>query len=212
MVAASAAREGTPVTVVVRVAVVDPLALFRHGVRQALSTGYAVDFPSDVVAWSRGPHTALVLLTVLSDHDWEVLDSLGGASASCPVIAVLDGAQVASGVRALRLGARSVLSRGVDAAGLRQAVDSTVSGQAVMPAEVATALASGAAPDKHTPLSADQLSWLRQLAEGATVAQLASRTGYSERAMFRLLRALYRRMGVRTRLQAIMRAQESHWL
>ncbi|SEU14237.1 helix-turn-helix domain-containing protein [Nonomuraea wenchangensis] len=45
-----------------------------------------------------------------------------------------------------------------------------------------------------------------------TVADLADRAGYSERAMFRLLQALYREIGVATRIQAIVRAQERGWL
>jgi DNA-binding CsgD family transcriptional regulator len=53
---------------------------------------------------------------------------------------------------------------------------------------------------------------LRQLAAGATVAQLADRAGYSERAMFRLLHALYRQLGARSRIEAILHAQTSGWL
>ena len=94
---------------------------------------------------------------------------------------------------------------------LRLTVEATVGGQAVMPAAVAAVLAEPQAVSARGP-SVDQLSWLRQLANGATVVQLADRAGYSERAMFRLLRSLYRQMGVRTRLQAIMRAQEAGWL
>ncbi|MEU4742385.1 LuxR C-terminal-related transcriptional regulator, partial [Actinosynnema sp. NPDC023658] len=61
-------------------------------------------------------------------------------------------------------------------------------------------------------LDADELTWLRRLATGGTVAQVAAHAGYSERAMYRMLNGLYRRMGVGSRLEAIIRARESGWL
>ncbi|WP_220504417.1 response regulator transcription factor [Microbispora sp. H13382] len=87
-------------------------------------------------------------------------------------------------------------------------------GQAVLPAAVSAALARGSIANNTASLSLtpEQLSWLRQLAAGATVAQLAEQAGYSERAMFRLLQSLYKELGVRTRIEAIIRAQEQGWL
>jgi DNA-binding NarL/FixJ family response regulator len=57
-----------------------------------------------------------------------------------------------------------------------------------------------------------QLEWLRALAQGITVAQLAERHGYSERAMFRHLRDLYARMGAKGRTEALMLANRRGWL
>jgi DNA-binding CsgD family transcriptional regulator len=48
---------------------------------------------------------------------------------------------------------------------------------------------------------------LQQLAGGITVAQLAHRAGYSERAMYRLLRGLYIKLDVKTRTEALMLAR-----
>ena len=48
------------------------------------------------------------------------------------------------------------------------------------------------------------MDWLRALAAGATVHQLAERIGYSEREMYRLLRAVYDRLGVPNRTQALV--------
>jgi DNA-binding CsgD family transcriptional regulator len=41
---------------------------------------------------------------------------------------------------------------------------------------------------------------------------VAERMGYSERAMYRLLRGLYERMGVKTRTEAVLKASRSGWL
>jgi hypothetical protein len=50
------------------------------------------------------------------------------------------------------------------------------------------------------------------LASGRTVSQLAEQSGYSERAMFRLLRKVYVRMQVRNRTEALLRARQQGWL
>jgi DNA-binding NarL/FixJ family response regulator len=71
------------------------------------------------------------------------------------------------------------------------------------------ALLAATTPSDVVPSAMDRLMWLHHLAAGGTVAELADRLGYSERAMYRMLRALYREMGVRTRLEAVLRARES---
>lgn len=201
----------------VLVAVVDPLPLFRDGAAAALqAAGHTVHTPTDVAAWMHEARGAIVLLTVASEADWAVLARaipLGSATDNTLVV-LLGDVTATAGVRAVRMGARSVLERGVSAGVLRRTVTATVDGQAVLPAAVAAALASAGqdAADPARRLSAERLSWLRSLATGSTVAQLADQVGYSERAMFRLLRSLYRDMGVDGRIQALMHAREQGWL
>lgn len=198
-------REGdAPAPVAVRIAVVDPLPMFRQGIVAVLeASGHTVETPTDVVAWARRGMATLVLLTVVSESDWELLGQLCAVTTSQLVIALLDTESATVGARAVRAGARSVLPRAVTVATLRRTVEARIDGQAVMPAAVTAVLAEPQTVSEQG-LSADQLSWLRQLAAGATVAQLADQAGYSERAMFRLLRMLYRQMGVR--------AREADWL
>ncbi len=189
--------------------------MYRQGVGAVLSTaGHLVESPADVLAWVRQEHRGVVLLTLVREQDWELLGQLRDAGGGHGVIALIAEQSVVLGTRAVRAGARSVLPREVTAAVLRRTVEATFDGQAVLPADVVTALATGAHRVETSPetLSPQQLSWLRQLAEGVTVADLADRAGYSERAMFRLLQALYREIGVATRIQAIVRAQERGWL
>ena len=200
----------------VQVAVVDPLPLFRDGAVAALTAaGHVVQTPGDVVAWAGQLRGAVVLLTIQTEADWDVLARLGGTGTAANSLVVLLGEEsAAAGVRAVQAGARSVLARQVSAEVLRRTVSATIDGQAVLPAAVAAMLASGWGADAGPAraLSAEKLSWLRMLAAGSTVAQLASQVGYSERAMFRLLRSLYRDMGVGGRVEALMRAQERGWL
>ena len=57
-------------------------------------------------------------------------------------------------------------------------------------------------------LGARRVDRLQTMAKGRTVAQLARAVGYSEREMFRLLRQLYDRMGVRNRTEALLKAAQ----
>lgn len=197
------------------VVVVDPLPLYQHGVAAVLSSdGYTVETPPDTLAWSRRGLRAVVLLTVDSERAWQLLHALRGRPPGQQVVALVVADPTTTGVRAIRAGAQSVVHRNVEPAALRRAVDATADGQAVMPASVAEALASGldAADPAGRPLTAAELEWLHRLATGATVGQLAVGVGYSERAMFRRLQAVYRRLGVSTRIEAVVLAQERGWL
>jgi DNA-binding NarL/FixJ family response regulator len=205
-----------PSLVAVEVAVVDPLPLFRDGAVAALAAnGHAVQTPTDVVAWARQVKNAIVVLTVRSEDDWAVLGRLCATEpAPCSVVVLLDEDSVAAGVRAVRTGARSVLMRNASAGMLRRAAAALLDGQSVLPASVVAALSAGigAVGGRSVALSTEKLVWLRALAAGRTVAQLAEQVGYSERAMFRLLRSLYREMGVHGRVEALMVAQANGWL
>jgi DNA-binding NarL/FixJ family response regulator len=201
--------------VTVPVAVIDPLPVFQHGIDAILSKqGYAVHAPTDVLTWVRERRHSLVLVTVHDDGDWEVLDALCRLKPPPLVIAVTEDDSGSCGARAVQMGARSVLRRQAVARSVERAVIATIEGDAVMPAAVAATLSAFAVlvRPRQAPLSARQISWLRDLSEGRTVAALAKDAGYSERAMYRMLRAAYERLGARSRVEAIMRAKEEGWL
>src|SRR5690348_15489096 len=84
-------RKGVSALVGIRVAVVDPLPIFRHGVAAALSTsGYAVEMPHDVLAWVRRREPSVILLTVCSESSWAILGELHDSGEQHMVIAVLE--------------------------------------------------------------------------------------------------------------------------
>ncbi|WP_157254510.1 response regulator transcription factor [Nonomuraea typhae] len=60
--------------------------------------------------------------------------------------------------------------------------------------------------------SGPELDWLRRLARGDTVADVARSAGVSERTMFRRLRSLYKKMKVRDRAAALRLAKRRGWL
>jgi DNA-binding NarL/FixJ family response regulator len=199
----------------VRIAVSDPLPLFRRGVMAILGdAGYELEDPDDLLAWIREEQRRVVILTLQSPEDWATLGQLHDLQADVVVVAVLVDASVPAYVQAVMAGATAVLPRDASIETVRRVFSAAIRGQSLLPAEVVRALASPgrtAERGQGAP-SVREIEWLRELASGVTVARLAGRAGYSERAMFRLLRELYARLRVRNRTEALMLARERGWL
>ncbi|MDG4839843.1 DNA-binding response regulator [Micromonospora sp. WMMD967] len=195
-------------------AVIDPLPMYRQGVVAVLSAaGHQVEVPPDPMKWAQSRPADLVLITLASIEDWDLLSQLRETAPEQHVIAVMTEASAEVGVRAVRAGAQSVLHREVTADALQRTVEATIDGQTVLPVAVAAMLAGGAVDGvTRQAITKVELTWLRHLAAGMTVAELARLAGYSERAMFRLLQGVYRQLGARSRIEAIIRAQEQGWL
>jgi len=196
------------------VAVSDPLPVYRLGMLATLAAaGFAAETPGDLLDWVRRDDRRVVMLTLETPEDWALLPRLRDQRADALVVAVLTDASVRSYVRAIVAGAVAAVPRDVAPEAVRRVFENVVRGVSTLPAEVVAALAAphegtGDADEPPPP----ELGWLRDLADGATVAQLAKRSGYSERAMFRLLRELYARLKVRNRTEALMLAQRRGWL
>jgi DNA-binding NarL/FixJ family response regulator len=199
----------------VRVAVSDPLPIFRRGVMAALGdAGFETEAPDDVLAWAGRAERRVVLLTVRGAADWELLAELGTGHADVVVVAVLDDVSVAGYVRAIAAGAAGAIPRDATPAVVRTAFQAALDGTTVLPTEVVRALAARQPPahERDGEPSAREIGWLRDLARGVGVSHLAEGAGYSERMMFRLLRELYDRLGVGGRTEALMLARDRGWI
>jgi DNA-binding NarL/FixJ family response regulator len=194
----------------IRIAVFDPLPVFRRGVLAILGdAGFDADSPDDLLAWLRDEERRVVLLTLALPGDWELLTEIRRVRPATEVLALLDDPSVAGYLRALTLGAVGAVPRDAPAAVVRGAFDAAVQGRSVLPIDVVRALSAGAAatePQADQP-SSRELDWLRELSRGVTIARLAEQVGYSERMMFRLLRATYRKLNAATRTEALMTAR-----
>jgi DNA-binding NarL/FixJ family response regulator len=201
----------------VRIAVSDPLPLFRRGIMATLGdAGFEPEDPEDLLAWIRQEQRRVVVLTLQSPKDWTLLAQLHDDQADVLVVAVLADASVPAYVQAVLAGATAVLPREAPVDMVQRVFGAALRGESLLPAEVVRTLASPrptaeTGTGTGTP-SVREIEWLRELASGGTVAQLAARAGYSERAMFRLLRDLYARLQVRNRTEAMMLARERGWL
>jgi DNA-binding NarL/FixJ family response regulator len=202
-------------TASVRIAVLDPLPVFRRGLITILGdAAYETQSPEELLAWIHEEQRPCVLVTLLSTDDWILLDRLREARADMVVIAILADTSIRNHVQAILGGAVAAVARDALPETLRKVLEAAVAGNSLLPVEVVRALTRPQPlheTEEHIP-SPQEIGWLRDLAVGTTVARLADRAGYSERAMFRLLRELYQRIGARNRTEALMRAHERGWL
>jgi DNA-binding NarL/FixJ family response regulator len=202
----------------VHVAVADPLAPYAEGLTTMLRAGGAsAEAPTDLEAWAGQNQVKIIFLTLVSEPDWQRLEALHLLDDHLLIVAVMDVMEQTACVRALTSGAVSILPRDMAAQAVLQTVDSLARGESVVPLSVMRALAGqlppvGDEPEREEALSSKELDWLRQLAQGVTVRQLANSAGYSERMMFRILRSLYERMKVATRTEALFLARERGWI
>nr|WP_062342824.1 response regulator transcription factor [Herbidospora sakaeratensis] len=199
----------------IRIAVFDPLPLYRHGIIAILrEAGLSSEAPEEVFAWMDNDHFPLVVLSLQASDDWELLERLCRTRSNLLVIALLPDDAIATHVRALASGAVATLPREAEPSAVRATVEAVISGRTVLPIGVLRGLTSHDAATTPEPalLSPRELEWLRHLSTGATVADLAERAGYSERMMFRLLRDLYKRMRAGNRTEALLLAREHGWI
>ncbi|WP_432570189.1 helix-turn-helix transcriptional regulator [Kineococcus sp. SYSU DK005] len=120
-------------------------------------------------------------------------------------------AQPSAYLSALRAGAHGIARTAAPLAELIAVIDAAARGFTVLPAAVARALgAQLAAAAVPTPqLSTAERTWLRQLSDGASVSEVAVRSGYSERETYRLLARTYQRLGASSRTEALLIAQRA---
>lgn len=147
-----------------------------------------------------------MVLSVVKPADRKRLAELSLVQPELPLVALLDDAEADQYRLALRAGATAAAPRGADPATVVRVLQAALAGLSLVPARVVRLLAAAGRPDDEDMIGPLDVSWLRHLAGGATVQQLACRSGYSEREMYRLLHDLYERMGVRNRSEAIARA------
>lgn len=166
------------------------------------------------MAWVGGAEQRVVLLTVTEPADWRLLAQLCRTGLPVLVVAVLPAATLENYVRAVSLGAAGAVPRATGRRELRDTVLAVSAGKSLLPHEVVQALAHPpeATEAPEPVLSATDVQWLRDLANGVSVGRLADRAGYSERMMFRRLRDLYGRVGAGSRAEALFVAKERGWI
>jgi DNA-binding NarL/FixJ family response regulator len=195
-----------------RVAVVDRVPMYARGLAATLGEhGAPAEVLTDLLDWARGPGEPLVFLSLAREPDWGLFAALRAVRADALVVGIVRDPGVADVVRAVSAGAAGVLARDATPAEVGDVLRATLDGRSVVPLPVLRSLVAGLTTG-DAPVSADEIGWLRTLADGTTVARLAEQVGYSERMMFRLLSGLYTKLGVDGRTRALIRARDEGWL
>lgn len=190
------------------VAILDPAPTYRRGLLHALGeAGYLPEDPPDVVAWARRPGARAVLVTIRSAACLATLRTLSLRGPLTTVIALLVDPTPESHVEAWRASANAAVSWDATPEGIIAVLAAALEGNTLLPKEVAAALTRRIpSPEGGQRLSPEEVTWLRALAGGITIRALADQVGYSERGLYRLLCGVYRRLGVSSRLEAVLQA------
>lgn len=195
----------------VHVTVSDPASAYRRGLGAALAAaGYVVHDVDDVRVDPVLTEADVVLLTVRSANDWQVLREVVTVNPGGKLIALLVDGTPDRHAEALRCGAHGAVAWEAMPETILAVVGAALQDTTVLPTSVARAIAvSGPALYDPEWITDDEIGWIKLLAGGATVQQVAEMVGYSERAMYRVLHGLYGRMRVSNRTEAILQA--SRW-
>lgn len=185
-------------------------ALYARGLREALLQAgcgqvsvYEGQQPPPVSA-PQDDGTTVVVAATETVTGVEVLVALAGAA----VVELVADAGVEAFIAAMQRGAVGVLEPGSELEHAVEVLAAVAAGLVVLPDHVVDqVLAAGREHTSAPALSETERSWLRWLGTGGTVATLAASACYSEREMYRLLRALYTRMGAGGRTEALLQAE-----
>lgn len=195
---------------VLPLAIVDPTPLYRRGLSDAFAEeGFLPEEPSDIEAWTALDSPRIVLVTVDVVEDVEILRRFTTSRTDLVVVALLREPTVEMYVAAIQAGASGAVAWMATPETVVRVVGAACTQQWMLPIAVARTMTDRIGmPPEAVGASPTEVKWLKLMANGTTISQLARDVGYSEREMFRLLRNLYIRMGVRNRTEALLKAME----
>jgi DNA-binding NarL/FixJ family response regulator len=194
-----------------RIAICDAAASYRRGLGAALGDeGFDVHDMDCLRPNTLIHDLAAVLLTIRSASDWQVVRDTLKLNRDLTVIGLLVDPTPDRHAEALRCGAHAAVAWDAPPERIVAVVRAALGGMTIFDTSTAQAMAA-TGPPLYDPdwITAEEIEWLKLLARGATVQQLAAKVGYSERALYRLLHGLYGRMRVSNRSEAILQA--SRW-
>lgn len=180
--------------------VIDRVPAFQRGLEAVLqSAGYAVDHPRAVLPWVRAAGLRCALVDI-GAREWDGLARVAREGAALRLIGVVE-EWTGQARTALLSGAHGVFDRGAAVDVLPHVVELAIQGHVYLPLATTTRLLQRAT-EPPSWLSPDDAALLRQLAHGASVAELARQSSRSTRDTYRVVQRLLRKMGVCSRSHA----------
>ncbi len=198
-----------------RVGVSGGTPTWRRGIIAVLDeAGHAVAELPTLGRWRPGKGGTAVIVHIDSSDELEHVTEFRNEHPHIAVITVSPEVGVAEFAASIRAGAASAVPEDVPIDTLVTVLEHVTTGMSSAPPPIMRAMAMRVAAGFGEALSIDQVDVerLRALANGWTVAQIASEAGFSEREMFRLLNTLYGRLGVKNRTEAILWASRHGFL
>ena len=201
----------------IRIVLIDPHPIFRQGVNRTIARSDDMTLVGEGMtaadarrlASSKAPD--LVILDIAIAGGREVVAELAKRNIKCVVLTMLDDALTVS--NAVAAGANGYILKGVSGLELIDALKAVHSGQPYVTAELAVRLVvSGSLPPQREAKVQAALSYrerqiLDHISKGYTNKEIADRLGLTVATIKVYLTQLFRKMGVRNRLQAVIAAR-----
>ncbi len=190
-----------------QVAVVETAGAYRRGLANALAeAGYEAVEPQDLASWANETAALAALIGGPADDLDRTIAVVAPAVTVVALVAIDD---PEAWWRAMVAGASAVADRDERPEAIVTVLGHAMEASVLMPSSAVRWLMDRAAIPTATTaqVSREEAEWLRFLADGRTVADLADEVGFSERTMFRRLYEIYGRIGARNRIEAVVAAQ-----
>ena len=186
--------------------------MWRRGLADALGeAGYDVTAIDDPNEWQPGRHGSGLVMAVTDDSEWESVEVFSEEHPYTPVVAAVSDLTLTKLAHGLRHGAAGVVDVNWEIESIVAVLSAAFAEMALIPCRMAAAMAQLVPVDSSAAalVTEEQVGWLRAMAGGQTVADIAEAVGYSERAMFRNLKETYLRIGVKNRTEALIWASRN---
>jgi len=189
------------------VAVVASVPALRRGWASSLRTlRFRAEERDDLSSWVQIEGGRAALLITESLNDLQVATNLRYHSEDLAVIVLLPHASEEDQLAALGLGAVGVGDWSASVEEVAVMIQAGLLGRSTIPVRMGPRLAESLDNHAITSLDLSDRALLKNLVHGATIHEVAEQLGYSERDTFRRLRALYHKIGVNTRTEAVVQA------
>ncbi|MGP2755637.1 LuxR C-terminal-related transcriptional regulator [Serratia marcescens] len=196
-------------------AVRDVIPAYRRGLMDALKVAsYEVAEPEDVLHWLEQFRAAqgvsdccfTILHSIRADEDFVTLRRIQEFDPKVRTIALLLDNSGDLYARALNAGASGAVSYGANPTEIIKTLIAALEGAVLLPHAIVDEFLSHFTDKSPVVLDSQSLITLNKLAAGHSIAEISREENASERTMHRRMKALYRRLGVENRNEAIITA------
>ena len=194
----------------IRLVIADDHRIFRQGLKSLLKSEREVtvvgetDHVGDLAAVLEETPCDMLLLDLQMERS--VIGDIESLSARVPVIVLTASEIPADAVAALRSGARAVVFKRFAVETLMDAVRTVAGGEVWMPASLQTHMATQLRAPAAGVLSPREEDVLRHIAMGLRNAEIADRLSISEETVKTHLNRIFRKLGVRDRVELALHA------
>jgi len=165
--------------------------------------------------WGKAPSRETPVSAVIwcpaaeDDIAADEVSDIRGLALDVPVLVFVSAPNLCLARAALRAGASGLIYSGMSEEQLLRAISMAISGEVVLPRELSVYWRDEQSTPDLSILSARKREILRLLIEGLSNAEIARRLWLSESAVKQNLRAIYKVLGVRNRIE--VRLQSGAW-